>query len=54
MPKRIVKRNNFDGGFIVTGKGDNAVITPKTEKPKPKPKFTRPKKQTARRAFKAS
>ena len=45
MPKRIVKRDNFDGGFIVTGKGDNAVITPKTEKPKPKPKFTRPKKE---------
>ena len=45
MPKRIVKRNNFDGGFIVTGKGDSAVITPKTEKPKPRPKLTRPKKQ---------
>ena len=45
MPKRIVKRNNFDGGFIVTGKGDSAVITPRTEKPKPRPKLTRPKKQ---------
>ena len=33
MSKRIVKRDNFDGGFIVTGKGDNAVITPKQKSP---------------------
>ena len=40
-----IKRNNFEGGFVVTGKGDNAVLTPKTVKPKTKPKFTRPKKE---------
>ena len=44
MVKKI-KRNNFEGGFVVTGKGDNAVLTPKTVKPKTKPKFTRPKKE---------